>query len=88
MHHQGLQMRVSRDFRRVFGSSKCQIRSESSYGEHALVHFLLRWDYTKGRLLLINSMTNAWWKLRMKFMQSRVVTVSKQFRKPHLQQVG
>ena len=85
VHHRGLRMRELKDSRRVFGVSRCQIRLKSSFGEHAQVHFLLRWGYTKERLLIIKSVISVCWKLRMKFMQSGVLTISKQFGKPCLQ---
>ena len=43
VHHQGLWMRELKDSGRVFGISRCQVRLKSSFGEHAQVHFLLRW---------------------------------------------
>ena len=87
VHHQGLWMRELKYSGRVFDVSRCQIKLKSSFGEHAQVHFLLRWGYTKERLLIIKFVISVCWKLRMKFMQSGVVTISKQCGKPCLQQL-
>lgn len=55
MHHQGLRIRELKDSRRVFGISRCPIRLKFSFGGYAQVHYLLRWGYTRERLLIIKS---------------------------------